>query len=580
MKAAIEEEANVLCEALPRELEWLPKALMDRGCFKEEMLVYRDHTDKDWLTGETEHYAKVTCTGCGNSFLAQKWRAAGGCHNATPPAPFGYFDPQFAGEQVISGDCAVCPECQAKAKALHIGAFKQFHTVSTECCATVHAIRGHLVLLTWRVDRRTDKHGETFFCIHGDEGLAIIDQTPVRIVKSFNNMGSLCWLDEWQYRKCYKENIGEVYNERIFIDNGIEEQTGARNCALSQLIAGSNGVCFPSAYLATWCKYPNVENLVRQGIVNYLNYCLKHAYTTDYYGYTGHKNYRPENILTHLNVKKAKPHEIIGCDKTEIHLFRLLSPVAMEIFLLIEERGTRLKPEDAALLQTTNAEFSVWNELTKEPFHGYRVPVIRTLHYIAKQMDVCELASARELRDYWELLFRVEGRIDKDAAFPKNLVREHDRLNNLITEREQAEKRKELAEKLRVLNMKIGKIAKGLEDQCFFDEETGLCIRPCRSALELVEEGKALRHCVGSYRDKVARGETMIYFVRFAESPDRPYYTLELKDGTIVQDHGYQNKLQTTEILEFEKKWLKHIKNMKEKKNGKRNRSKTEQHSA
>jgi hypothetical protein len=47
--------------------------------------------------------------------------------------------------------------------------------------------------------------------------------------------------------------------------------------------------------------------------------------------------------------------------------------------------------------------------------------------------------------------------------------------------------------------------------------------------------------------------------VRRLDEKDKPYYTLEWKDGEINQDHGYKNKLQTDEILAFEKKWLKHI---------------------
>lgn len=59
---------------------------------------------------------------------------------------------------------------------------------------------------------------------------------------------------------------------------------------------------------------------------------------------------------------------------------------------------------------------------------------------------------------------------------------------------------------------------------------------------ELKEEGKNLSHCVGSYADRVARGETVIVFVRQKEKVDNPLYTLEISGGKIVQLRGNKNK--------------------------------------
>ena len=49
-----------------------------------------------------------------------------------------------------------------------------------------------------------------------------------------------------------------------------------------------------------------------------------------------------------------------------------------------------------------------------------------------------------------------------------------------------------------------------------------------------------------------------MFFIRRAEQPEIPYYTLELKEKsmTVVQNHGDHNALQTPEIKEFEQKWL------------------------
>lgn len=45
----------------------------------------------------------------------------------------------------------------------------------------------------------------------------------------------------------------------------------------------------------------------------------------------------------------------------------------------------------------------------------------------------------------------------------------------------------------------------------------------------MIAEGQALHHCVGGYALRMAEGKTAIFFIRLAEEPDRPYYTLELQ---------------------------------------------------
>ena len=75
----------------------------------------------------------------------------------------------------------------------------------------------------------------------------------------------------------------------------------------------------------------------------------------------------------------------------------------------------------------------------------------------------------------------------------------------------------------------------------------------------MINEGKVLDHCVAQYARDHAKALTSIFFVRRLDEKDKPYYTLEWKDGEINQNHGYKNKKQTEEILAFEREWLKHV---------------------
>ena len=80
---------------------------------------------------------------------------------------------------------------------------------------------------------------------------------------------------------------------------------------------------------------------------------------------------------------------------------------------------------------------------------------------------------------------------------------------------------------------------------------------------ELKEEGKNLKHCVGTYADSVACGETVIVFVRQKEKVDNPLYTLEISDGKIVQLRGMRNRDADADAWEASKKLLSFAKKHK-----------------
>lgn len=86
-------------------------------------------------------------------------------------------------------------------------------------------------------------------------------------------------------------------------------------------------------------------------------------------------------------------------------------------------------------------------------------------------------------------------------------------------------------------------------------EYGGLIIRPVKSVRELIEEGKALHHCVGTYAERHASGYCSIFLIRKATDPDQPYYTLELFGDRIIQTRGMNNCSTTPEIDEFLKVW-------------------------
>ena len=69
-------------------------------------------------------------------------------------------------------------------------------------------------------------------------------------------------------------------------------------------------------------------------------------------------------------------------------------------------------------------------------------------------------------------------------------------------------------------------------------------IRAPVDADEIVDEGKALKHCVGGYADRHMNGATTILFLRRRDKPHTSLATIEMNGNRIMQVHGYRNELE------------------------------------
>ena len=78
---------------------------------------------------------------------------------------------------------------------------------------------------------------------------------------------------------------------------------------------------------------------------------------------------------------------------------------------------------------------------------------------------------------------------------------------------------------------------------------------------DLIHEGEMLHHCVGrmGYDQKFAREESLIFFIRMKDEPEKPLVTVEysLKDKKVLQCYGDHDSKPNESIMQFvNKKWL------------------------
>lgn len=103
---------------------------------------------------------------------------------------------------------------------------------------------------------------------------------------------------------------------------------------------------------------------------------------------------------------------------------------------------------------------------------------------------------------------------------------------------------------------KFSEIKKAFEanTEHFDYQKAGLKIFVPRDAADIRREGKLQHHCVGAtdrYMERMAKGETFILFLRQAETPETPYYTLEVEyDGKIRQSYGAYDRKPDWEKIE------------------------------
>ena len=85
----------------------------------------------------------------------------------------------------------------------------------------------------------------------------------------------------------------------------------------------------------------------------------------------------------------------------------------------------------------------------------------------------------------------------------------------------------------------------------------GLLIVPPKRHNDIKKEGEILKHCVASYAKRVATGETIILFVRKADEPDKPYFTLNIEPGNydFVQCRGLKNCHYPNEVKTLLARW-------------------------
>lgn len=145
------------------------------------------------------------------------------------------------------------------------------------------------------------------------------------------------------------------------------------------------------------------------------------------------------------------------------------------------------------------------------------------------------------LADYVRMA--VDGKFPYDK-FPNNLKKEHD-----LMAREYEFTLNELKSK------EFAKVIEAHRDLEYRNSQYQIVLP--KDTNDVVREGKMMRHCVASYIKKIADNKTLVLFLRRVKKVDDPFYTIEVRDGKVVQIKGFANKsVVEADVKAFIQEWI------------------------
>lgn len=161
--------------------------------------------------------------------------------------------------------------------------------------------------------------------------------------------------------------------------------------------------------------------------------------------------------------------------------------------------------------------------------------------------------------DYLRLMEQCNVPINDTNACPRNLRQAHDHLVDLYNALERERKEQAKRNRDRELKNKFDELVKAR--QYMEMEINGLKFVLPKKASDIVNEGSALHHCVSTYVDRHASGTTTIVFIRNAEAPKKPLYTMEFCKKEIVQIRAKYNQNPPKEVWSAAEIWEKKVLN-------------------
>lgn len=335
------------------------------------------------------------------------------------------------------------------------------------------------------------------------------------------------------------ETCGAVYERNL---SKVLAGTAWQYCQLKEFYIGCHREDMEILpYLKAYLKHPRLEHLVKVGFL--------HLVTDMVY-----KNYH----FCQLDEDQNRTHQILHVQAEDVQFLQELDIGAEP--LQIFQKYCKMKLQGRQELLRWQLQRQVKYNI--QEILQYTTPhkMIRFLEYqfpllIGETTTLparTRYSSMQDLvREYWDYLAMCKkeryNMKNNFVLFPKNLQEAHDKVAQRIKQKADAKMRRDFKAAYRRIMAQLD-----------FEMEGMKIVYP-KTPDEIVAEGHALHHCVGSYVERVARQECIILFLRKCEDVAKPFYTIEIQHKKVVQVRGMLNESATPEVEQFISRWQKDV---------------------
>lgn len=455
---------------------------------------------------------------------------------------------------------AVCPACRTKAKYKVLSRIGTL-AVNSKNAELIQRVRGGYVIRCFN-----ERHYYTKNRVDPRIGRSEVTRT---MLMDDGAVRRYCYglyknrIMRWNLDKGYRPEIGTYYENTTTIlyqrNLGMLKKGPLCRSAIGywETLPTSTG-----NYLALEKAYPVIEMVVKIGMMTLAEDIIKRTR----YG---------KEIDRFIDTRKTELAKMLLIDRQRLNR--------------LKEMGKSCGIETLEWMQMEKASDTIWpdemiKELGEEKIEpsdlGYLTPPTdyrKAYRYLRKQADMEDetlYQTSNTWRDYLAMAEMLKMDTTKEYIWkPKDLKAAHDELVEL-RQREGMEKE---ADKIRKKWKKVEGILPELKK--FEYEDKNFLIRAPESVLDIVREGRILRHCVHTcefYFDRIECHETYLFFLRRKKRPDTPWYTIEMEAGGNIRQKRTVGDNQNEDLKEAEdflKKWQQawvRKMNKKEKKYGER----------
>ncbi|MCM1023850.1 MAG: PcfJ domain-containing protein [Prevotella sp.] len=301
----------------------------------------------------------------------------------------------------------------------------------------------------------------------------------------------------------------------------------------------------PLKFMAYAVKYPAVEMLLKSGAENIVreiidqNRACKRVINLE--GRTAAEVFRTDGNEAAI-IRKAIRERNIYLDDLQCW-YRIKS--------LAKRRKSKYKFEDALNICKISDSYQDALKLIEKT----GLTPAKYVNYItrlAERYKDCPNLVERTYKDYIEECEQLNYDItDTQICKPADMYAAHSRTSDIL----RVLREKQAAEAERAKLKEYRKLYKKLREFYEYADGRYTVIVP-KSAYEIADEGRSLRHCVGGYAERHITGKAVILFMREVKAPGRSLYTIEMDGKKLVQIRGCRNSSPDKKAMEFVGKWL------------------------